>query len=138
MARKELPTRPHNSVAQDNTGAAEQSESVGGGLKSSGSRKNGGLRACPRINFKPHPLDNQRIGYFGRNTCKILYPILVFRNSNHRLKETDNVTCRQTSPRKNFTNLPKFVSVCFHSLQTNKLPMSINDGVSVRSLCTTL
>ena len=27
----------------------------GGGLKSSGLRNNGGLRACPRISFKPRP-----------------------------------------------------------------------------------
>ena len=34
-------------------GTTEQSESGGGGLKLSGLRENGGLRACPRIIFKP-------------------------------------------------------------------------------------
>ena len=44
----------------DRSGTAERSESGGGGwwgggLKSSGSRKNGGLRACPHNYFKEAP-----------------------------------------------------------------------------------
>ena len=88
--------------------------------------------------------------------CKILHPILVFKNSNHRLQKTDNVTCWQKSRRKiiqkykmwllpvfavfynssSFTDLPKFK--CLLSWPTNKLPKSINDSASVRSLCVTL
>ena len=65
----------------------------GGGLKSSGLRKNSGLRACPRTIFKPRPLNSQRNGYLEDMPCKILHLMLVFRNSNHRLKKTDHVTC---------------------------------------------
>ena len=52
-------------------GTAERSENGGGGLKSSGSSKNGGLRACLRIIFKVHPLNNQRNGYCGIHACPV-------------------------------------------------------------------
>ena len=82
---------------------------------------------------------------------------MVFRNSNHRLRKTDNGTCWQKSHEEKsylkiqnvaaasfccfynssyFTNLPKFMSL--FSLQTNKLSMLINDSATARCLCAAL
>ena len=54
----------------------------GGRLKSSGSRKNGGIRLCPRIFFKLRPLNIKEMAILEDMPCKILHPNW----------KTDNVT----------------------------------------------
>ena len=102
-------------------------------------------KGLPQNYFRPRPLNSQKIAILEDTPCKILHPILVFRNSTHRLKKTDNVTRWQKSRRIDYLNVQNvaapvsavfkichlsqiFHNLCLISLQINKFPTSINDS----------